>query len=382
MDGSGTVSIVRATPAGAPRDGSADLVLRLLPSSARARAGQAWRAVESAAMDIPPFACWDWTQLWLEHYGEAVPHEYVLAERGGESCGVVLLTHSRRSYGPLIARRLHLGTSGELPHEGVCVEYNGLCTRSVDRVEVAKTLLAHLQRTGGWDELHLDGFEPAAIAPLLAAEPRFSVERRGSRVLDFDQPGDLVDALCSKSARTTVRRSLRGIAPYTTEWAEECERAHAILDDLERLHQQRWRARGQPGAFTSTRFRTFHRRLVERWLPEGRVVVFAVRQEGVTIAALYGFVVGTTLQFYQGGFRTFESNKVRVGYAAHLLLATAARERGLQGYEYLAGNYRYKTELSTSERTLVWATLIRRRPRALAISTARSARHALRRGQS
>ncbi|MGH4019214.1 MAG: GNAT family N-acetyltransferase [Pseudonocardiaceae bacterium] len=372
------MSALRATPT-TPAHGAGDLAVRVLPSSARVQAGEAWRAIEATAPDVPPFARWDWTQLWLDHFGDVVPHVYVIVERGGVPRGTVLLTRSTRSRGPLSVRRMHLGTAGEPANEGVFVEYNGLCAHSANRTAVARALLSHVHRTGGWDELHLDGFDPEAAAPLLAAEPRFTVEQRCSRVLDLDQaPGDLVDALGSKSARAAVRRSLRGISPYTTEWAYDCESANAILDDLERLHQERWRARGEPGAFASTRFCSFHRRLVERWLPEGRAVVFAVRQDGATVAALYGFVAGGTLQFYQGGFHMFENNKVRAGYAAHLLLAGAARERGLTGYEYLAGDHRYKTELSTSERTLVWAILIRRRPRALAISAARRARQALR----
>lgn len=377
-DGGRTVNGLRVTKSIPAPEGDA-LVVRVLPPSDRARAGEAWRAVEATAPDLPPFARWDWTQLWLDHFGDTVPHTHVIVERKGVPCGAVLLTHSARSYGPLHVRRLHIGTAGEPAGEGVFVEYNGLCVRSTDRTAVARALLSHVHRIAGWDELHLDGFDPAAATPLLAAEPRFCIERRCSRVLDLDQaPGDLVDALRSKSARASVRRSLRGISPYTTEWAQDCERAHAILDDLERLHQQRWRARGEPGAFASTRFRLFHRRLVEQWLPEGRAVVFAVRQDGITIAALYGFVAGSTLQYYQGGFHMFEDNKIRAGYAAHLLLAGAARERGLTGYEYLAGDHRFKTELSTSERTLVWAALTRRRPRALAIRAARRARHALR----
>jgi CelD/BcsL family acetyltransferase involved in cellulose biosynthesis len=371
------VSAYRTTPAALP--GAMDLVVRVLPSSARARAAEAWRRVEANAPDVPPFARWDWTRLWLDHYGDAVPHEHVVVERAGVPCGAVLLTRSTRSRGPLSVRRLHLGTAGEPPNEGVFVEYNALCASSTDRDAVARALLSRLHRTGGWDELHLDGFDLAAAGPLLAAEPRWSVEQRGSRVLDLDgEPGDLVDALRSRSARAAVRRSLRGISPYTTEWAADGDRARAILDDLQRLHQQRWRARGQPGAFASARFRSFHRELVQRWVPEGRAVVFAVRQDGLTVAALYGFVVGATLQYYQGGFRAAGSNKVRTGYAAHLLLAAAARERGLTGYEYLAGDHRYKTELSTSERTLVWARLVRRRPRALALQAARRARWALR----
>ena len=162
--------------------------------------------------------------------------------------------------------------------------------------------------------------------------------------------------------------------PYETEWAEDVDSALRIFERLVELHQERWIARGEPGAFASKRFRAFHRALIERWLPQGRAVVFGVRQGDEIVAALYGFVMGDTLQNYQGGFRAFDSNKVRPGYAAHLLVAEAARERKLTSYEYLAGDHRYKTELSTGERTLVWAQLARRRPRAIAINTARRAK--------
>jgi CelD/BcsL family acetyltransferase involved in cellulose biosynthesis len=273
---------------------------------------------------------------------------------------------------------MHLGTAGE-PEGGVFVEYNGLCTPQAERAEVAHTLVAHLHRTGGWDEVHLNGFDPAHAAPLLAAERRFTVSQKGSPLLELDTAADdLVKTLRSRNARATVRRSLRGISPYTTEWAHDAARAHAILDELKQLHQQRWQARGEPGAFASERFQSFHRRLVERWVPAGRAVVFAVRCANETVAALYGFVVGDTLQYYQGGFRIFDHNKVRAGYAAHLLLAGAARARGLSNYEYLVGDDRYKTELSTTQRTLIWATLVRRRPRAMAIQAARIARRSLR----
>jgi CelD/BcsL family acetyltransferase involved in cellulose biosynthesis len=361
------------------RGNSQNLVLRVVPASEHSRIGEMWRTVEATAGEaVAPFARWDWTELWLERYADAVPHEYLVAERNGVPHGVALLTRSTLACGPLTVRRMHLGTAGE-PEGGVFVEYNGLCAPRADHAELAVALVAHTYRTGGWDEFHLNGFDPAHAAPLLAAEPRFSVVQRESPVLQLDPSADdVVDSLRSKSARATVRRSLRGISPYTTEWARDGVRALAILDDLERLHQERWRARGEPGAFASERFRSFHRRLITRWVPEGRAVVFAVRGVDETVAALYGFVVGDTLQYYQGGFRMFDHNKVRAGYAGHLLLANAARDRGLKNYEFLAGDQRYKTELSTARRTLTWATLVRRRPRAMAIQAARTAGQALR----
>lgn len=347
--------------------------LRVLP---RDRAGDVWRAVEAGAgPDTPPFCGWDWTRLWLEHYGDAVPHDLLVFERGGEPCGVVLLTRSVVPRGPFRVRRLHVGTAGESTSESPYVQYNGLCTSLGERAALASAVLRHAKRVGGWDELHLDGFDPVHAQPFLDAESHFVIERRGSRLLELDLPGeDLCAVLDSKNTRKAVRRSLRGLSPYTTEWAVDLERAHLILDDLERLHQLRWESRGRPGLYASKRFRSFHRQLVTMWLPDGKAVVFAVRQGQQTVAALYGFVVGDTLQAYQSGIQVFEHNKVRCGYAADYLWASAARERGLRGFEFLTGDQRYKDELSTTERQLVWAKVLRRRPRALLMEGLSAAR--------
>jgi CelD/BcsL family acetyltransferase involved in cellulose biosynthesis len=329
--------------------------------------------------ELPAFCRWDWTALWLEYFGKVVRHRYLIAERGGIPCGTALLTRSTRRHGPLTIRRLHIGTAGEPEGEGVFVEYNGLCAGPGDRTEFAQAILAEVHRTSRWDELHLDGFDPAHAETLLSVDPSFDVLRQGSRVLTLEAPtGDLVNVIGSKNARKIVRRSLRGISPYHTEWAQDIAGARRIIQELERLHQQRWEARGERGAFSSERFRAFHHALIDRWLPEGRAAVFGVHHGGELVAALYGFVVGDTLQCYQGGFRIFDESKVRVGYAAHMLFADAARQRGLRHYEYLAGDYRYKTELSTGERVLVWATLSRRHPRAMAIRAARDGMRLLR----
>lgn len=378
MGRSGSRRVSAPAPTTSSGPGGAELQVRTLPRAARQQAGQAWRAAEVAAGgDAPPFCGWEWTEQWLEQYGDAVPHEFVIAERGGAVVAAALLTRSRAARGPVVRRRLHLGTAGEPAGEGVFVEYNGLCAPAAERAAVAHAVLGHVHRQRAWDELCLDGFDPEHAAPFRIAEPHFEVVERISPVLDLDPAvDDLVALLDSKSTRSTVRRSLRGIAPYTVEWAASPERAHLVLDDLERLHQERWQARGEAGAFASARFRAFHRGLVQRWLPQGRAVVFAVRRDDVTIAALYGFVVGDGLQFYQGGFLVAEHNKVRTGYAAHLLLAQAARERGIRHYEYLVGDHRYKSELSTAQRSLVWATLRRRRPRAMAIGAALRIRRA------
>jgi CelD/BcsL family acetyltransferase involved in cellulose biosynthesis len=359
----------------APAGRATPLRVVALPSAERSAAGAAWRAAERhSSHELLPFCGWDWTQRWLGRFGDIVPHEFVIAERDGVPRAAALLTRSTRRRGPITVRRMHVGTAGEPDDCGVFVEYNGLCVAPVERGEFATALLDHIHRSRGWDELHLDGFASEHAAALLAAEPRMVSRHRSSPVLDLDGPADLVDALGSRSARAAVRRSLRGLQPYSTVWAQDVDVALRLLDDLARLHQQRWQDKGEPGAFASQRFRDFHRDMVAEWLPAGRAVLFAVRHHDEVVAAVYGFVVGDTLQYYQGGFRMFENGKVRAGYAAHMLIATAARDRGLKHYEYLVGDSRFKSDLSTGQRTLTWAHLTRRRPRAMAVEVARRIR--------
>lgn len=356
------------------------MTLRVLTPDQRDEARRAWLAAEArAGDDTTPFCRWDWTEHWIAQFADVVPHRFLIAEHRGSPCGAALLTRSTRSHGPLTIRRLHLGTAGEPPGQRVFVEYNGICATSSDRAEIARLIISHVRRTRHWDEFHLDGFHPEHAEPFFTAAPAFVSIRRTSPVLTLDGASDdLVARLNSKSARATVRRSLRGLAPYSTEWSQDVQSALALFEELVQMHQNRWVKRGEPGAFASHRVRAFHRELIRHWLPEGRVAVFGVRSADEVVAALYGFVVDDTLQYYQAGFRELESAKIRPGYAGHMLLASAARDRGLRNYEYLAGEHRFKDELSTHERSLTWAILSRRRPRATAIRMARKARNTYR----
>lgn len=368
-----------ARPTAPPREAAIPaLHVRALPADRREAAGEIWRTVEATQSDANPFAGWEWTQLWLRQFGPVVTHEFLVVERAGEPVGAALLTRDTRRHGPVTLRRLHLGTAGEPRGESVAVEYNGLCAAEADRPAVGTALLGHLRARRGWDEIHLDGFDPRHAAPLLAAAPGATPDVRPSPMIALDGPAGpgcdgLVATLPSRSARAAVRRSLRGLEPYEASLATTAEQALAALDVLVELHQARWQAAGKPGAFASERFTAFHRELVARWVPQGRAVLFTVRSGDETVAALYGFVRGDSLQFYQGGFRPGPSPKVRTGYAAHLLMADAARELGLACYEYLAGESRYKDELSTGHREITWASLRARTPRVLALQAARGA---------
>jgi CelD/BcsL family acetyltransferase involved in cellulose biosynthesis len=325
------------------------------PEAAR----EAWAAVE--ATTTLPLACsWRWTELWLRHFGDVVPHRFAIAERGDVPVGVALVTRSGSLATPK-GRTLHLGTAGEPPGASVVVEHNALATVAGEEAAFARALVAQLRREQGWQRLALDGFTPAALEPLRAALPGLRVRADVAPVTDLRrarETGDVLDVLRS-STRSRVRRSLRAFGELEGHFAASGTESAEVLQELIALHQARWRRDGRPGAFSSPRFAGFHRDLVAELGPRGEALLYRVRSERGTVGCLYLFADRGSALFYQSGLADFDDNRLRPGVVTHVLCLQACMERGLDEYDFLAGDQRYKRELATDIREIHWASLER-----------------------
>lgn len=332
------------------------MAVRVLAAAQRAEAQAIWTKLE-AALGAPSLTCsWAWTGTWLEHYGDAVAHRFLVGEAGGEPRAIVLVTEGPRR--ALRQRTLHLGTAGEPSGSTVFVERNRLLAAADERAAFAAALVDRLLAERGWDALALDGMHTEDADALLAGRERVTRAPDDCPIADLRDGEDVLDAL-SSSRRQRIRRTLRAFGELECDWADTAAEADAILDDLIALHQQRWTDAGESGAFASERFTAFHRALVARLVPERRAALLRVRRGEEIVGCLYGLIDGERLLFYQGGLRRYEDNRLKAGVAAHVCLMRACRERGLAVYDFLAPVTRYKEELSTRTEPLVWARLER-----------------------
>jgi CelD/BcsL family acetyltransferase involved in cellulose biosynthesis len=367
------LTAVPATPPYAPASRTSALRLHVLSRHDHREAGRAWRALEGAlGAPLGPVS-WAWTDTWLTHYGDVVDHRFAIAERGGEVCGVALLSTGARSH--VRPRTLHLGTAGEPRGTGVFVEGNRLVARPADRAAFAALLAETIDADPRWDRLVLDGVPPDDAELLLARWPHARVRVEHCPVTDLTAGDDVLAAL-SASRRRRLRSTLRAFGDLTLEWAANGGAAVALLDELIDLHQRQWRERGQPGAFASPRFAAFHRDAVHRLVPEGNAAVVRVRRGDETVGCLYGLIAGSRLLFYQGGLRRYDDNRLRAGQACHVMFMRVCRERGLTAYDFLAPAARYKLELATDTTTLAWAEVDRTRWRTRVSQRARRVRRA------
>lgn len=349
---------------------AAGVVLRAWSGADLDEALQEWRALESRVGDVPLMCSHLWTSTWLRVYRDLVPSTILTASHSGQTVGAALMTRGAgQKSGPVPLRTLHVGTAGEPVGQSVCVEYNGLLAERSQRSAMVTAMQSWVGSQRRVDEVRLDGW-PADEAgewnwPTAPSETRlreckyFDLEKSRAAKLD---PIELL----GRSTRQNLRRLLRKYEGIETTWADSLEQADDIFSELIGLHQARWNALGQPGAFASRRFEAFQRQLLVQGFVDQKVVLFRARHAGQTVGCLMLLVDRGRLLDYLSGFAPFEE-KPSPGLVTHYLCLSEAARRGYWAYDFLVGDKRHKDNLSTDVQQLSWGTWRRRTVRNAAI---------------
>jgi CelD/BcsL family acetyltransferase involved in cellulose biosynthesis len=348
------------------------IAVEIVQSTEAAAVGELWRALEDEVGYIG-FACsWAWTEAWLAHFGDIVPHEFAVGRVDGRPCGIALLVLETQRRGGLVrVRRLHFGTAGAPGADDVYVCSNRLLAAPAHQHGFAAAVFRALMRDRRWDEIALDRFAPDAAAPLLNAYPNFEPHLEPCPVVDLTAAdrtdGDIVATLRPRS-RHQIRRGLRRLGQVTTEVAETPPKALDILHELIDLHQQRWNRAGKPGAFASTRFQDFHEAVVPRLMMQGAALLVRVRTEARTVGCVYHIIDGAQALSYAMGVSRIDEQMVKPGFVALAASMQACYDRRMREYNLLPERAGYKLELSNAERQLISATAARRRVKILVLN--------------
>lgn len=107
------------------------------------------------------------------------------------------------------------------------------------------------------------------------------------------------------------------------------------LEDIRRLHNERWKNSNVRGAFESDVFFKFHNLLSSRLLNKERLFLFVVEDGEKVISVIYGFVFNGVLSFYQSGYVTTEYKKLSIGSVSHLLAIEFAIDKKIEIYDFM-----------------------------------------------
>ena len=331
-----------------------------------AEAGATWQRLETSIQN-PSITCsWKWTQTWLKHFGTQLDWRIVTGSVDGEIIGIALVTASLPFPGPRLGFRglLHIGTSGEKRADRILAENNRLLAIPALESIFAAQLVSYLKQRYRPIGIRFEAFSTTTLKDLLANTGKSAtVEPLPCPIFDLDKArmeNQDVLALLGGGVRGRIRRSDRGYGEIRAEWATNEAQALDIFDELAELHQERWHRAGVPGAFGSKPFCDFHRDIIRQAFQDGSpILLFRLRSHEGTIGCLYSFIENGDVLFYQSGFAEATNNRLKPGLSTHAACMQECLNRGLRTYNFLAGDSRYKRELSTGEMMLQTVILYR-----------------------
>jgi hypothetical protein len=310
----------------------------------------------------------DWTAAWLEIFGDLLQPEILVFEARGEAVGACLLVERTERRGPFRVRRVYLNTGGEDPTERSSMEFNNILCRSGWEQGVAAALGAQL-RALKWDEFAAPGFCPGQVLRWLETEALPGLASSTSLLPSFyvdlarlRQSNTPYESTLSLNTRQQLRRSLKLYGrqgTLRTEVARDLPSAQAMFEGMIELHQRTWSARGEPGAFGSGRKVAFHRALILRAFSRGAIQMLRVTAGQKTVGVLYNFVQNGKVYYYQCGLNYSQDKHLKPGLVTHTCAIRYCLEQGLDDYDFLAGDARYKRSLAKDSRPLAWVVFSR-----------------------
>jgi CelD/BcsL family acetyltransferase involved in cellulose biosynthesis len=322
-----------------------------------AELGRRWRELE-ARSSCSFFLSWTWTGCLIE---ERFPNP-VLVEVTEEGRTVALALFNRTWRWGMPVLWLHESGSPEV--DCPWIEQNGVLTEAGREAELTRLCLAAVLRRGHVMLSGIDATTQAAVQDLAGIVRVLRVQESPFADLAGLRAAG-VSYLASRSANTRqqLARSMRWYAAEAggaasgpaIEEAATVEAAWSMLNSLAELHQARWVGRGKAGSFAQPFFRRFHRALIERGVERGEIAVEKVSFSGIIVGYLYNFRFRNQIFAYQSGFHyRQDASAARPGLVAHAAALKAAVSQGVDLYDFLAGEGRYKRSLSDSERCLWW----------------------------
>jgi CelD/BcsL family acetyltransferase involved in cellulose biosynthesis len=307
-----------------------------------------------------------WLLPWWEAYQASHTLHVLVAYRGEEVCGILPLAETSLV---VTGRTLVFMGSGK-----VCSDDLGILVKDSDSQEIAEAFATWLVESPDccrWDHLDLDGVREnnrtmELFGQHLAKLTGSPIERKSSpNCWSASLVGgiDVYGSRLTKRARKIVREAESAISSGegVFEIAQTLEQALDYVDEIEQMHQARWREQGIEGCFASSAFRTFLKEAVrsmwnEPWFPlqdmpevyetpgQQRVQVSLLRIHGVPAAGCICYLDRDSLAMYLTGMNPKLAEN-RPGWMLNTCFIKRAIALGCTRFDFLRGDEEYKERL-------------------------------------
>jgi CelD/BcsL family acetyltransferase involved in cellulose biosynthesis len=308
-------------------------------------------------MRRPSFFCtWEWVVTWSEIFGQEAESVVLFISREGELKGVLPLAVNHRpgakTWTPV--RTLNFCGSADL-----FPDHLDLVCKAEDAEICLASVIDFLDRNfRAWDQLDINGAdEESQILTYLKGHQghRHLTVRKISSAPYLPLRGSFEEYLKSfgRKPRYNILRSRRILYEQTGAEYRPCapDRIEKGIEALFDLHRLRAGQKRIVSTFSGQKLLKFHQNLALRLNKNGWLWLRFLENGGEIMAALYAYVFGNRIFYYQMGFNP-KWDKFSPGTVIVLEAIQEAFERGYDEFDFLRGDEGYKRHWTVQSRDL------------------------------
>jgi CelD/BcsL family acetyltransferase involved in cellulose biosynthesis len=264
-----------------------------------------WNPILQRSEDNNIFSTLEWLSCWWKHFGNDRQLRILVAKEDDEILGIAPLMLSRYSF-------MHLGNMAKIEFIGSPdSDYNNFILLKKEK-ECLKLFLSYLMSQSDWDYLQLRDVHDESLSLRLLYEIRanqpwnldFKVGTLCPYITLRNSFSELMNRL-GPNMRANIRRQMRklqkkyqvSIKTYT-----DFDSINKAMNTFFDLHQKRWTAKGEPGAFSSKIIRDFHIDIAKRFAEKNWLSLYFLAVDDKSIAAEYSFCYDQKVYYYLSGF--------------------------------------------------------------------------------
>jgi CelD/BcsL family acetyltransferase involved in cellulose biosynthesis len=299
------------------------------------------------------FSSFDWTLLWLQHFGHIASPRIVIAEEDGNIRGIAPFAVSERSAMGIKVRRLSLiGT------EAGAAEYYDLGILCDDGVEEVTDAVIRTMKGMNWNVLNILDIEDNSRSQVLCkriAEEWHAEElpKMPCPFVELPKTGDVI-AVIGAGMRRTIRRNISKLEDegrVSFRANESAEDTKEAMRTYVHQHRARWRAKGG-SIFDDRHLAEFIVRAAGKSAEQGSANVYETLIDGNVASQLFCLCEKDCIRAYRIGI-----NDQYLDYTPGILVAyyamQEARRRGFLILDFGKGAEEFKYRIGGKDRFLI-----------------------------
>jgi hypothetical protein len=307
------------------------------------------------------FLSWKWIGCWLNYLACDQKIYLITAKKNKITVGLgIFIEQDVVRHNFIKSKQWNLHRTGIETKDQIWIENNSFLLCNKDKDEVNNAMWHYLLKY----KSHVDEFivYVAKKSSLISVDLPSDKYIKIRELFEFGYKMPLLDLFSlqdylstrSKNTRQQFNRSIKHLAKQGEIEFSIVEKKYEQIELLEKSkqwHIEKWCNSSTPSGFSNEEFNLFHNTMIFSNHPNAKTLMAKLTLNEHTIGCLYCLTHEKKMYFYLSCLKPFTDNKIKLGLIMHISMIEwlISNNKSYNEYDFLAGDARYKSSLSTAK---------------------------------